>query len=86
MLRPSGDRPGEGYTVLRKPVDIVTLLDAIGAAVGQALPAPYASPTPPRPVELELALDVTSTSQDSHRAIRNLSIARSDRTTGSDTR
>nr|MBK7070568.1 hypothetical protein [Deltaproteobacteria bacterium] len=45
--RPPG---GEGYTVLRKPVDIVTLLDAIGAAVGQALPAPYASPAPPRPV------------------------------------
>jgi len=67
--RPPG---GEGYTVLRKPVDIVTLLDTIGAAVGQALPAAYASPAPPQPAELELVLYVTSTSQDSHRAIRNL--------------
>jgi DNA-binding response OmpR family regulator len=67
--RPPG---GEGYTVLRKPVDILTLLDTISAAVGQAVPAAWASPAPPRAVELELVLYVTSTSQDSHRAIRNL--------------
>lgn len=67
--RPPG---GEAYTVLRKPVDIVTLLDAIGAAVGQTVPAAYMSMVPPLPVELELVLYVTSTSQDSHRAIRNL--------------
>lgn len=74
MLTSERRPPGaEGYTVLRKPVDILTLLDAIGAAVGQAVPAAWASPSPPpRAVELELVLYVTSTSQDSHRAIRNL--------------
>ena len=65
-------RGAEGYTVLRKPVDIVTLLDSIGAAVGRSLPSAWASPAPPRPAELELVLYVTGTSQDSHRAMRNL--------------
>jgi len=69
VRRPPG---AEGYTVLRKPVDIGTLLDTISAAVGQTLPAAVVSPAPPRPAELELVLYVTSTSQESHRAIRNL--------------
>jgi DNA-binding response OmpR family regulator len=73
MLTSERRPPGaEGYTILRKPVDIATLLDTIGAAVGQAVPSAWTSPPPPRPVELELVLYVTSTSQDSHRAIRNL--------------
>ncbi len=67
--RPAG---AEGYTVLRKPVDIGTLLDAIGTAVGPSIRAAVAIPAPVRPTELDLVLYVTSTSQESLRAIRNL--------------
>ena len=67
--RPPG---GERYRVLRKPVDLGTLLQTMSEAVGPSLPPPAASPAPTRPAELELVLYVTSTSQESHRAIRNL--------------
>lgn len=73
MLTSERRPPGGGaYTVLRKPVDIATLLDAIGAAVGQSVPVAAAPPAAPRAAEIELVLYVTSTSQESHRAIRNL--------------
>ena len=61
-----------GYKVLRKPVDFGTLLATISEAVGQTLPAPVVSVGAPRPAEIELVLYVTSTSQESLRAIRNL--------------
>jgi len=67
--RPPG---GEDYRVLRKPVDLGTLLQTISEAVGPSLPPAVASPAPTRPAEIELVLYVTSTSQESHRAIRNL--------------
>ncbi|MDB4928959.1 MAG: Adenylate cyclase [Myxococcaceae bacterium] len=69
VRRPPG---AEGYTVLRKPVDIGTLLDAISAAVGQSLPPAVEGPAAARAPELELVLYVTSSSQESLRAIRNL--------------
>jgi DNA-binding response OmpR family regulator len=73
MLTSERRPPGtEGYTILRKPVDIAVLLDTISAVVGQTLPVAGESLAPPRPAELELVLYVTSTSQESHRAIRNL--------------
>lgn len=63
----------EGYTVLQKPVDYNVLLTAIGDAVGHVTPPePVASHGVLEPVELELVLYVTSTSQESHKAIRNL--------------
>jgi hypothetical protein len=62
-----------GYKVVRKPIDFGLLLAKIGAAVEQLLPSiPIASISAPRPAELELVLYVTSTSQESHKAIRNL--------------
>jgi len=62
-----------GYKVLRKPVDFANLLATIGDALGPILPPqPVALPAPPRPAELELVLYVTSTSLESHKAIRNL--------------
>jgi DNA-binding response OmpR family regulator len=68
--RPAGV---DGYQVLRKPIDFGVLLSAIGAAVGQLLPAAVVNVgAAPRPAELELVLYVTSTSQESHKAIRNL--------------
>lgn len=63
----------EGYRVLRKPIDFGILLAAIGEAVETILPAaPVVIVGTPRPTELELVLYVTSTSQESQKAIRNL--------------
>lgn len=66
--------PGvDGHTVLRKPVDFGTLLATIGNATRKALPPePAMSAAAGAPVELELVLYVTSNSQESHKAIRNL--------------
>ena len=65
--------PGvEGYRVLRKPVALNTLLATIGDALGEMLPAAVVSVGAPQPAELELVLYVTSTSQESQKAIRNL--------------
>ncbi len=62
-----------GYKLLRKPVDFGVLLAAIGDAVGQLLPPEsVVSFGAPRTAELELVLYVTSTSQECHKAIRNL--------------
>ena len=62
----------EGYRVLRKPIDFGILLSTISEAVGRILPAAVVNLGASRPAELELALYVTSTSQESHKAIRNL--------------
>jgi len=62
----------EGYRVLRKPIDFGILLSTIAEAVGRILPAAVVSVGSARPAELELALYVTSTSQESHKAIRNV--------------
>ncbi len=62
----------EGYIVLRKPVDFGILLSTIASAVGKVLPAPVVSLGAPRPAELELVLYVTSSSQESQKALRNL--------------
>jgi CheY-like chemotaxis protein len=68
--RPAGV---SGYQVLRKPIDFGVLLTKISEAVGQLLPAePVVTHGASRPAELELVLYVTSTSQDSQKAIRNL--------------
>ena len=67
--RPAGV---DQYKVLRKPVDFGSLLATISDAVGQILPAAVVSVGAPRAAELELVLYVTSTSQESHKAIRNL--------------
>jgi CheY-like chemotaxis protein len=67
--RPSGV---EGYTILRKPIDFHVLLSTIGDATGQLLPAAVVKVGAPRAAELDLVLYVTSTSQDSQKAIRNL--------------
>ncbi|MEO6420684.1 MAG: response regulator [Polyangiaceae bacterium] len=65
--------PGvDGYKVLRKPIDFGVLLGLMGDAVGQTLPAAIVTVGAPRATELELVLYVTSTSQESHKAIRNL--------------
>lgn len=65
--------PGvEGYRVLRKPIDFGTLLATIAEAVGHILPARVVNIGAPRPAELELVLYVTTTSQESHKAIRNV--------------
>ncbi len=62
-----------GYKLLRKPVDFGVLLTAIGDAVGQILPTePVIVLGATRQAALELVLYVTSTSQESHKAIRNL--------------
>ncbi len=62
-----------GYTVFRKPIDFGVLLTKISDAVGRLLPAtPIVSLGALQPTELELVLYVTSTSQESQRAIRNL--------------
>ena len=66
--RPAGV---EGFRVLRKPIDFGILIATIGEAVGQMLPAPLVSASA-HAAELELVLYVTSTSQESHKAIRNL--------------
>jgi CheY-like chemotaxis protein len=67
--RPAGV---EGYKLLRKPIDFSVLLATIGEATGQMLPAAVVTVGAARPAELELVLYVTSTSQDSQKAIRNL--------------
>ena len=65
--------PGvDGFRVLRKPIDFGVLLAAISDAVGQILPSPVVSVGAASAAELELVLYVTSTSQESHKAIRNL--------------
>lgn len=65
--------PGvEGYKVLRKPIAFSTLLATIGSSLGEILPTPVVSLGAATPAELELVLYVTSTSQESHQAIRNL--------------
>lgn len=68
-LRPTGV---DGYRVLRKPTDFAVLLAAIGDAIGDVLPANVVHVGGSLPTELELVLYVTSTSQESHKAIRNL--------------
>jgi hypothetical protein len=61
-----------GYKVLRKPVAFSALLTTIEDALGEILPASVVSLGAPEPAELELILYVTSTSQESHKAIRNI--------------
>ena len=62
-----------GYTVLSKPVDFGVLLASISEAIGQLIPASSdALPDAARKPDLELVLYVTSTSQESQKAIRNL--------------
>ncbi|MDB5219635.1 MAG: Adenylate cyclase [Myxococcaceae bacterium] len=74
MLTSERRPPGVGdYLVLRKPVDFGVLLTKISEAVGQLVPeSSMATHGAARPAELELVLYVTSTSQDSQKAIRNL--------------
>lgn len=77
--RPAGV---EGFKLLRKPIAFTALLATISDALGAILPAPVdrvvrvgASDRPgalETTVELELSLYVTSTSMESHKAIRNL--------------
>ncbi len=62
----------EGYRLLRKPADLTTLLAVISEAVGELLPAPVVRLGAPLATELELLLYVTSGSQDSLKAIRNI--------------
>lgn len=62
----------EGYRVLRKPADFNLLLAAIGDAMGEVLRADVVHLGAALPTELDLVLYVTSTSQDSHKAIRNV--------------
>ena len=62
----------EGYRVLHKPIALSALLAAIDDAVGDILPASVVSLGSPKAAELELALYVTATSQESQKAIRNL--------------
>lgn len=66
--------PGlEGYPLLRKPVDFGVLLASISEAVGQIVPAePGGRRIAARKPDLDLVLYVTSTSQESQKAIRNL--------------
>jgi DNA-binding NtrC family response regulator len=62
-----------GYKLMFKPVDFGVLFATIRDAVGQLLPAePPATLGVGQPAELELSLYITSTSEDSHKAIRNL--------------
>jgi CheY-like chemotaxis protein len=74
MLTSERRPPGaEAYQVLRKPIDFGVLLTKISESVGQLLPPDsMVSLGAARPAELELVLYVTSTSQDSQKAIRNL--------------
>jgi CheY-like chemotaxis protein len=61
------------YQVLRKPIDFNVLLTKISDAVGDLVPeSAMATHGAARPAELELILYVTSTSQDSQKALRNL--------------
>jgi CheY-like chemotaxis protein len=74
MLTSERRPPGAAsYQVLRKPIDFGDLLTKISEAVGQLLPPDsIVTHGAGRPAELELVLYVTSTSQDSQKAIRNL--------------
>lgn len=73
LLTSERNPPGvEGYKVLRKPIDFGVLLSTISDAVGKILPAPVVNVGSVRAAELDLVLYVTSTSQDSHKAIRNV--------------
>ena len=67
--RPAGV---DGYKVLRKPIDFDVLLATIGDALGKFLPAAVVSVGAPRSAELELVLYVTSSSQESQKAVRNV--------------
>jgi CheY-like chemotaxis protein len=61
------------YRQLRKPVDFALLLSAIEDAVGLVLPpVPVMTVGSVRRAEVELVLYVTSTSEESRKAIRNL--------------
>lgn len=62
----------DGYRVLRKPIAIGSLLAIIADAIGEILPMPIVTVGAPPPVEMELVLYVTSTSQESQSAIRNV--------------
>jgi CheY-like chemotaxis protein len=66
--RPAGV---DGYKLLRKPIAFTALLATISDALGAMLPAPVVH-CGPAVAELELVHYVTSTSQDSQKAIRNL--------------
>ena len=59
-----------GFRVLRKPIDFGVLLSTISDAVRQIVPAPVVNIGAARAAEL--VLYVTSTSQESQKAIRNL--------------
>jgi CheY-like chemotaxis protein len=73
MLTSERRPPGvEGYKLLRKPIAFTALLACIGDAVGALLPAPIVCVGAPVAAELELVLYVTSTSHQSHEALRNL--------------
>ncbi len=73
MLTSERRPPGaERYQVLRKPIDFGVLLSKISEAVGDLPLDSMVSHGAARPAELELVLYVTSTSQDSQKAIRNL--------------
>ena len=76
VLTSERNPPGvDGYLVMRKPVDFALLLASISESVGNfvvAAPAQRQTPTPARKPDLELALYVTSSSQESQKAIRNL--------------
>jgi CheY-like chemotaxis protein len=62
----------EGFRVLRKPADFGLLLAALGDAMEKLLRADVVHLGASLPTELDLVLYVTSTSQDSHKAIRNV--------------
>jgi DNA-binding response OmpR family regulator len=62
----------DGFTVLRKPLAFSCLLAIIEEAVGQILPTAVVTLGAPVPTELDLVLDVTSTSPESQTAIRNV--------------
>jgi len=61
-----------GYRLLRKPTDFAVLLAAIDDAVGAIVPAGVMRLGAAHATELELVLYVTSTSQESQKAIRNM--------------
>jgi CheY-like chemotaxis protein len=62
----------EGFKVLRKPIAMSVLLATIEDAVGQVLPGPVVTLGAPVAAELDLVLYITGTSQESHKAIRNV--------------
>jgi two-component system response regulator GlrR len=65
--------PGvEGYKLLRKPIAFTALLASIGDAVSAIVSAPIEWLGAPLRTDLDLVLYVTSTSQESHEAMRNL--------------